>query len=145
MSLDQIAHLLANPKNHLESVKQFSVVLLRDLITMGFQLLEERCEAVDVMKDLKATSFYQFARIIRNCVSHNFRIEYGNFDRSLMPLSWRGLTLTLPMDGGPLPLDFFSWSHAWTLHMDYVIYARALDARLGIAPYPNHPVTPPAR
>ena len=38
-----------------------------------------------VWKELEATSFYHFARIIRNCVSHNFRIEYGKFDRTLLP------------------------------------------------------------
>jgi hypothetical protein len=145
VSLDQVAHLLATPKNLEESLKQFCVVLLRDLVTIGFQLLEERSKAVGVMKELRATSFYQFARVIRNCVSHNFRIEYSNFDRSLMPLSWRGLALTRAMDGGPLPLEFFGWGHAWTLHMDYVAYARALDAKLDIVPYPNHAVTPPAR
>jgi hypothetical protein len=143
VSLDQVAHLLANPNNLAESGKQFAIILLRDLVTIGFQLLEERCEAVGEMSHLKGTSFYQFARIIRNCVSHNFRIEYGKFDKSLLPLSWRGQTLTLPMDGGPLPLEFFGWGHAWTMHMEYVAYARALDAKLGIVPYPNHSATPP--
>ena len=138
VALGQVSNLLADPKNLAESAKQFGIVLLRDLATLGFQILEERCKAVGAMKDLEATSFYQFARIIRNCVSHNFRIEYGKFDRSLMPLSWRGQTLTLAMDQGPLPLEFFSWGHAWALHIDFVSFGKALDAKLGIAPYPNH-------
>jgi hypothetical protein len=95
-----------------------------------------------VRKELEATSFYHFARIIRNCGSHNFRIEYGKFDRTLPPLSWRGLTLTQETDGGPLRPEFFDWQQAWMLHIDYVAFAKELDAKLGIAPFPNHPVVP---
>jgi hypothetical protein len=140
---DQVAYYLADERNREEALKQFAIVLLRDLDTIGFQLLEERCGAVGARRELEATDFYQFARIIRNCVSHNFRIEYRKFDRSLLPLTWRGLTLTEEMDGGELPLAFFGWEQAWTLHMDYIAFAKKLDAKLSIAPYPNRPVVAP--
>jgi hypothetical protein len=30
------------------------------------------------------------------------------------------------MDGGELRLDFFDWQQAWTLHMDYVAFAKQM-------------------
>jgi hypothetical protein len=145
LPFEQVAHYLANDSNREEALKQFAIVLLRDLVTIGFQLLEERCEAVGARKELEATSFYHFARIIRNCITHNFRIEFGSFDRTLLPLNWGDRTLTQDMDGGPLPIKFFGWTEAWKLHMEYVAFAKLADAKLGITPFPYHPIVPLTR
>ena len=79
------------------------------LIRAPFEIVGDYCEDYDkvmggkrLSKQMKASPWFQFARIIRNAISHNFHFQYGTYDKSLLPVTWNGITLSQDMEGKPL-------------------------------------------
>jgi hypothetical protein len=48
---------------------------------------------------MKKEGWYQFARIVANSLSHNFRLEFRRPDLSLLPVTYRGVSIDKSMDG----------------------------------------------
>lgn len=120
--LEQVAALLANARDRDEHLKQFGVVLLRDLVTLAFELAEYHANRAGRSGQLQAEPWYAFADVVRNCVSHNFRISFRRSKKKL-PIVWRDRCLTVDMDGKPMSLDFFGWLQAWQLFCDIKSFA----------------------
>jgi hypothetical protein len=51
------------------------------------------------VKKLRAADWYEYARAIRNTVSHNFRFDFSRFKESQFPIMWRDITLTYDLHG----------------------------------------------
>ncbi len=88
---------------------EFVLNQLYALIRAPFEIICDYCEDYDKMvgdkclsKQIKASPWYHFARIIRNAISHNFRFQYGRHDEVFLPVTWNGITLSQDMDGQPL-------------------------------------------
>jgi len=115
----KVANLLRSAKDRDIAIKEFIKSQLRTLIKESFELIKNYCKITRQDSKFENESWYQFARIIRNCLSHNFYFEFRNYDKSLLPLSWRGLTITLAMDGKPLKLKFFGYVQTWELFQEF--------------------------
>lgn len=102
-------------------------MLLRAIIKEPFELIKDYCDKTGRAGQFKTESWYQFARIIRNCLSHNFRFEFNPYDKSLLPVTWKSRIITLVMDGLPLSLSFFGYVEAWELFIEFYDFA---DKRL---------------
>ena len=119
----QVVHLLRIPKDREIAVKEFLTSQIRALIKESFELLKDYCDSSGQEPLLKAEPWYQFARMIRNCLSHNFRFEFNNYDKGLLPVSWAGRTITAAMDVQHLTLDFFGYVETWELFQEYQGFA----------------------
>jgi hypothetical protein len=115
----QVVRLLQNAKDREIATKEFLTSQIRALIKESFELIKDYCENSGQAALLKAEDWYQFARMIRNCLSHNFKFEFNNYDRGLLPLSWKGRTIASEMDGQHLRLDFFGYVETWELFREY--------------------------
>jgi hypothetical protein len=124
----QLADLLRNPKDREIAVKEFLVSQIRALIKESFELVKDYCLSSGQETLFYAEPWYQFARMIRNCLSHSYRFEFNRYDQKLLPISWRGNTITSAMNGQNLTLDFFGYVETWELFQEFHGFARTWPA-----------------
>lgn len=67
-----------------------------------FEITKEYCKETNQDRLLTSQPWYQFWRLLRNCLSHNFRFEFREYDKQCLPVSWSGMTLDVSMEGKPL-------------------------------------------
>ena len=79
---------------------QFLLTHLRALVRVPFELLKDYCEDFDktaaqpfLMDKLKKTPWFEYTRLVRNAVSHNFRFAFDKNDRAKLPVAWNGITI----------------------------------------------------
>lgn len=115
----QVAQLLRNANDRDIAIREFLTSQIRALIKESFELIKDYCDDTGQSGVFKAEPWFQFARMIRNCLSHNFKFEFNNYDRSLLPVSWGPRTIEIGMDGTHLKLDFFGYVETWELFREY--------------------------
>jgi len=92
---------------------------MRALIKESFELIKDYCDVTNQSSSFRAETWHQFARMIRNCLSHNFRFEFNNHDKKLLPVLWKNRTIDSSMDGQQLQLNFFGYVETWELFSEY--------------------------
>lgn len=120
---DRVSKLLGCYADREIAVKEFLAMLLRGLIKESFEVVKDYSKETNQYTLLKGQSWFQFARLIRNCISHNFQFEFNPHDKGLLPITWRGKTITLDQDGQPLLLSFFGYVEAWELYSELNTFA----------------------
>ena len=123
LSFDQVANLLKNREDKEIALKEFTKMLLRALVKESFELIKDYCNVSKQTSSFPSQPWYQFARMIRNCLSHSFRFEFSKYDKGLLPVSWKGKTITTAMDGSYLKLSFFGYVEAWELFTEMSSFA----------------------
>ena len=56
---------------------------------------------------VEAAPWYQFLRIIRNCLSHDMKLHFRSYDLKQLPVSWSGLIIDASMQNLQLPMRGF--------------------------------------
>lgn len=115
----QVKSLMINPTHRQIALKEFLKSQIRALIKESFELVKNYCHETNQNSKLKAAPWFQFARMIRNCLSHNFKFEFREYDKTLLPLTWKSRTIDASMDGKHLELKFFGYVETWELFMEY--------------------------
>ena len=123
--LDQVSKLLGSSPDRDISVKEFLTMLLRALIKESFELIKNYSNETNQSALLKGQPWFQFARMIRNCISHNFQFEFTPYDKGLLPVAWKGKIITLAQDRKPLVLSFFGYTEAWELFSEFNAFAKS--------------------
>lgn len=124
----QVADLFSNPEHRDDACKSLLVMHMCSLIKDSFELCKHHCEIADSMQQMRAEPWYQFCRLVRNCIGHNFAFKFSARDIAVLPATWRGRSITPGMNRGPLPLTFFGYGEAWELFQDI----RAFAVRTGV-------------
>jgi len=119
----QVAELMLVPTHRDDAINSFLLMLMCSLIKDTFELTRHHAKRGGVLAALKTQHWYQFARLVRNCLGHNFILEFNERDLRMMPVQWRGRTLTASMNGSPLPLHLFGYEQAWQLFLDMRQYS----------------------
>lgn len=102
---------------------QLQKMIHRAALKELFELLRHYCHETKQMSLFKSAPWYQFARIARNSLSHNYRLEFKKYDMSVLPVTWDGLTIDASMDGKYLPMEeFFTRPKLWTLIGEMELY-----------------------
>ncbi|MBW4472339.1 MAG: hypothetical protein KME45_18335 [Stenomitos rutilans HA7619-LM2] len=109
---------IANKERIQEIQQEFFKMLLRSLLKESFEVIKEYCTNSNQLPLFRKQDWYHFARFVRNCLSHNFLIEYRDFDKKLLPVSWKGRSFTLCMNGKPIDASFLTIDHALELYKD---------------------------
>jgi len=119
----QIATLFSTPAHREDAIKSLLIMHMCALIKDSFELTRHHCKVAGRLKELQAEPWYNFCRLIRNCIAHNFLFVFTERDLATMPDSWRGLQITADFNGRPLPLEFFGYVHAWEMFTDIRSFA----------------------
>ncbi len=114
-----VKNLLMKPADRGIAIKEFLNSQIRVLIKESFELIKNYCNETKHESTFKSEPWYQFARMIRNCLSHNFKFEFNKYDKSLLPVSWKNRTIDATMDGEHLELKFFGYVETWELFSEY--------------------------
>ena len=67
-----------------------------------FEVTRDYCKTTDQEKLLKAQPWYQFWRILRNCLSHDFKFRFNDYDKEKLPVKWGNITVDTSMEGKSL-------------------------------------------
>jgi hypothetical protein len=108
MELKQVLPWLEDPKNGGSVLLEFIKLQMRSVIKESFEHIKAYASRSDQMATLGAAPWYQFSRLIRNQLSHEGRFRFSRYDRSVLPVSWRHVTIDATLEGAPLAFDFFS-------------------------------------
>ena len=119
----QVADLFSNTEHRDDACKSLLIMHMCSLIKDSFELCRHHCKAAGCLPQMRVEPWYQFCRLIRNCIAHNFEFTFSSHDLPVLPATWRGRSITAAMNGGPLPLSFFGYSQAWDLFQDIRSFA----------------------
>ena len=119
VKFDQVVDLLRNEHDRAVALDEFLKMLMRCLIKESFEHIKDYCEATNQYAAFKAESWYEFARIIRNFLSHNCRFEFNVYDSERLPITWRDKTITAAMDGQGLDRSFWGHTETWELYCEF--------------------------
>ena len=103
------------------ATNEFRNSVLRNCLKETFEFVKLYADQTNQASIVKSAPWYQFLRIVRNCLSHDLQISFRKSDLKYLPATWSGLTLDRSMQNSPLQMkDFLSRSKALEL-MDEVI------------------------
>jgi hypothetical protein len=102
-----IRYVLENDELLALSTNQLRKSILRNCIKEMYEVVKSYGSHTGQMTQMRAAPWYQFLRMIRNCVSHDFFLRFNKHDLELLPLTWSGLTLCASMNNSELPMAGF--------------------------------------
>lgn len=100
------------------ALKEFMNMLIRGLIKESFEVVRTYAKSTQQSEKFRGQQWFQFFRLIRNSVSHNFCFQFGDFDKKILPVSWRGRTIEKHMEGQPLEVKFLGYEGVWELFFE---------------------------
>ncbi|MBR7956153.1 hypothetical protein KDW78_19965 [Burkholderia cenocepacia] len=98
----------------------------RNLIKESYEVTRLYAKAIGV--SLKTQSWYQFARMVRNCLSHDFHFRFNNYDLEQLPVSWGGKEINATLNDTDMPEDFLDPYTTWALYMEMVTFIETAEA-----------------
>jgi len=111
----------------------FMLNQLHALIRAPFEILRDYCEDYDksdptrhLFQKMKEAPWYEYARLVRNAISHNFRFQYSNHDKKMLPVTWNGITLSHEMEGQAITYESLWHKRGYELFLEMRIFAEAL-------------------
>ncbi len=119
VTFNQIAALLKNESERGIVLNEFNKMLMRTTIKESFEHIKDYCESTDQYKLFKQQKWYEFARMIRNFLSHNCRFIFNRFDKERLPLKWKGIEITEEMNYKGLGLIPFGNTQTWELFQEF--------------------------
>jgi hypothetical protein len=114
---------------------QFLLNHLHSLIRLPFELLKDYCEDFDnsanpkqsvLMDKLKNMPWYQYTRLVRNAVSHNFRFAFSQSDKSKLSVTWNGITIDRNCDGKAITHETLWHRRGYELFLEMKEFAASL-------------------
>jgi hypothetical protein len=108
IKLYQISTMLRKPLEREAMLFEFIKMSVRMLIKETFEFMVEYTNRTSQTEKLKEQNWYNFAKILRNALSHNMRIEfkYKSYEK-LLPVSFNGKIIDKNMAGSELTFDLF--------------------------------------
>lgn len=94
-----VVAMLLNPPARWQAIGEFVALFSRVAVRDGFEAIRVYCQASDQEALLRAQPWYQFARLLRNSLSHDNKIHYRPSDHRDLPATWNGCTLDVAQDG----------------------------------------------
>lgn len=105
---------IQTPENFRSTTGAVESWLEATMIAMCFEIVCEYASSTGHWENVKVLGWHRFARLIRNCVSHNFLLHLPK--GVTCPVAWRDLTITEEMIGKPLArTSFLTQEHAFLL------------------------------
>jgi len=128
----QIADALRDERRKTHVLGEFAKMLLRTFVRDAYQVVEEYCRNTNQLVTLSKQPWYQFARLMRNSLSHGSRLDLGDYvKRQQLPIEWvspisgEEVTVTKEMDGCSLNTRQLSLTRAWELLQQMQQFAQA--------------------
>lgn len=115
VTFDQVARLLADEHDRSIVLREYNKMLIRTTLKESFEHIKEYCQNTNQYPLLKEQQWYEFARIIRNYLSHNCCFIFNRFDKERLPIKWGDLEITEELHGKDLAKNSFGNIETWEL------------------------------
>lgn len=106
---------------------------LHALIRVSFEILRDYCEDYDkldttrlLFQEMEKAPWYEYARVVRNAISHNFHFQFSNHDKKILPVTWNGITLSQEMEGQAITYESLWHKRGYELFLEMKTFAEAL-------------------
>ena len=123
----QIANMMKKESDRNIACKEYVNMGLRILIKETFELIKDYSKETQQEPKFTSQRWYQFARCIRNCLSHNFKFQLHDKKNKLLyklPISWKNKTIDVSFDNTYLQLSFFGYVEAWELFDEMQLFVK---------------------
>ena len=122
-SFSYITYVFERDELLMLATKELRNAILRNMLKETFELMKLYGDVTSQQALVRAAPWYQFLRIVRNCLSHDFQLSFRPADLNILPVTWSGLTLERSMHNGPLQMrDFLSRPKVMELMDDIIKY-----------------------
>ena len=112
---------------------QFLLNQLHSLIRLPFELLKDYCADFDkavkpavLFGRLRSMPWYEYTRLVRNAISHNFRFAFDERDKSRLPVTWSSITIDSNCDGQAITYETLWHRSGYELFWEMKEFADAL-------------------
>ncbi len=106
---------------------EFAKMLLRNLTIDSYEALFNYCEQSNQLAQMQAQSWYGFARMIRNSLTHTQHWRFTRRDLMRLPVEWRGKIIEPSMNNEELSFDFYDWWDGCELWNEMYAFAETLQ------------------
>lgn len=125
ITFDQVAELLKKTPDHGIVLNEFNKMLMRTTIIESFEHIKEYCQNTDQFPLLKKQPWYEFARMIRNFLSHNCRFIFNKYDRERLPIKWGDIEITEDLHHKGLGPGVFGNIETWELFQQFTEFVES--------------------
>lgn len=117
----QVANMMKKENDKNVVCKEYFKMGLRILIKEAFELIKNYSKETKQEQIFTSQSWYQFARCIRNCLSHDCKFQlYDKGKPSYkLPICWKNKTIDISFNNTELQLSFFGSTGAWELFCEF--------------------------
>lgn len=119
-----LATTLQNVSKRKESLDGFEGVFLKTVTTDALEALKAYCKRTNQLNLLKSQPWFQFFRLVRNCFSHDYFWQFRPDDIKLLPITYRGKTITKEMENTVIRFEFYNVHVTWRLLRDAVDFVK---------------------
>ena len=107
IDLGQISRVRKNANSDfLVDLNEFWKQARGNLIKESFETVMAYAKAQKTLSALKGLPWYQFTRMVRNCISHDFHFRFNKGDWTHLPARWNGMMIDLSMQGSEMTESF---------------------------------------
>jgi hypothetical protein len=106
--------------------QELSKMLLRNFTGDCFEAVKDYCEVSGQLEAMKRQPWYQFARLVRNCLTHTQCWKFSPYDLSLLPVTWNDKTFDASLQGKESEGTVYNWFDACGLYAAMFDFAKTL-------------------
>jgi|ERR1700722_4101371 len=128
-----VGKMLGEHSTMIQTTSIFVLNQLHTTVRAPFELLRDYCEDYDgetqtelLVPRLQKASWFEFARLVRNAISHNFHFEFVASDRKKLPVTWNGITISGNLEGMPITYEIFAHRPGYELFLEMKAFADEL-------------------
>lgn len=122
----QLSPVLKDPRSWEEDgvLRDFFLVQYRSLLRDTFEVIKGYSHKGQI-QNLRAAPWFNFARLVRDALAHNFHWKLTQEDLKHPPYKWNGRVIEHALHGHPMKLAFLGFDGAMELHKDMRGWAEA--------------------
>ena len=102
--IDELNAINTAPETLRTIKRSANIALTRNLFKECFRITKEYCDRSGQLPILERMPWFHFARMIANCVSHDFNFRFGRFDLKCLPVTYGGVTIDKSADNQPVSI-----------------------------------------
>lgn len=132
---DLLHDLFSNENKKWFYVKSITYTAITASLTTCYELLKNQCKkwGNNYYELMREQIWFNYVRIIRNSLSHDYHIQYNKKDLKLLPIKFLKYELTEGMGGKPLSEDILPEKAAlWAIRCMEVFVAKDLAGQFGL-------------
>ena len=123
LHLEQMKTMLLSKEKTKKLLNEHMKSALRSFIKDSFEIVKLYANETKQFQKMKKASWYEFTRVIRNNLAHDFRFRFRKGDLEVLPVKWRDIEITKGMDNQTLPVEIMNEANAICLFKDIFSFA----------------------